>query len=335
MKSIYQLLILIITISSFSSCVSFRKFEDLERAKSSLDIKYSEAQDKLAANKKEIADLKERLVNLEEQNTTLTSDLTRSKEQYATLDATNRDLLDRYDRMLSQSEKVLNESSSEKANLTQQLALKQNELDRRERDLQKLEAAIAEKEKDTEQLSKDLEQLQKDLEAREKRVQELESAIAEKDAKLKALRDKVNQALLDFSASDLTVREENGKVYVSLSQNLLFKSGSKTINSEGKNAIRKLGAVLKGNPDIAVMVEGHTDTDGDENFNWDLSVGRATSVVKELTGAGVAPQKLTAAGRGEFFPVASNDTAEGKAQNRRTEIILTPNLDALYEIINN
>jgi chemotaxis protein MotB len=113
----------------------------------------------------------------------------------------------------------------------------------------------------------------------------------------------------------------------------LFASGSKTINTQGRQAIKQLAGVLNVNPDINITVEGHTDTDGEAAFNWDLSVGRATTIVKELTTNGVAPERVIAAGRGEYFPVAPNTTAQGKAQNRRTEIILTPKLDVLYDLL--
>ena len=253
-------------------------------------------------------------------------DLRTLQNRYDQLNKANEDLLKRYDRMLDQNEQMLESSSDERQKLMAQLTLKEQELDRRERQLQQLETEIEQREEETEALRQSLVE-------REARVNELESAIAEKEEKLNALRERINQALLGFSDADLTVREQNGKVYVSLSQNLLFPSGSKTINSAGKDAIQKVAEVLKNNPDIAITVEGHTDTDGDAAFNWDLSVGRATSVVKVLTANGVDPQRITAAGRGEFYPVASNDTAKGKAQNRRTEIILTPKLEALYELI--
>jgi len=230
-------------------------------------------------------------------------------------------LQQRYDRIIQLNEQLLETSSSEKKELTEQLAQKQEQLYQKEQELRIKEENIN--------------NLQANLTQREQRVQELEAAIAEKEAVLEAVRNKVNQALLGFSDADLSVTEKDGKIYVSLSQNLLFRSGSKTINSQGRNAISKLAEVLKQNPDIQITVEGHTDTDGDADFNWDLSVQRATSVIKELTDSGVDPKRIIASGRGEYFPVAPNTTSDGKAQNRRTEIILTPNLDALYEIINN
>lgn len=311
----------LLAISLFSSCVSMRKYEDLESMRSSLQVKYDEAQNQLQAAAQREQALNENLKKLEAQNQAVATELQTWKDRYTQLDQVNNSLQQRYDRIIALNEQLLSTTSSEKKQLTEQLSAKEDELYKKEQELRIKEQNIT--------------QLQSNLSQREQRVKELEAAIAEKEAKLAEVRNKVNQALLGFSASDLSVTEKDGKIYVSLSQNLLFPSGSKTINSQGKNALSKLAGVLKANSDIQITVEGHTDTDGDANFNWDLSVQRATSVIKELTANGVDPARITAAGRGEHFPVAPNDTATGKAQNRRTEIILTPNLDALYSIINN
>jgi chemotaxis protein MotB len=325
MRTILFSLVFIFTLSS---CVSYRKYEDTlaerNRFESQLNSQSSELESAQALNKQLQEELSQKSRKLEE----VKEDLRNAQDRYERLDHANRDLLDRYDRMMEQNERLLETSSDEKKELLAELTAKQIELDRREKKLKTLEQEVAQREKE-------VEALQSGLKEREQRVQELESAIAEKEEKLNTLKAKINEALLGFSDADLSVREENGKVYVSLSQNLLFSSGSKFINSAGKDAISKVARVLKSNPDIDITVEGHTDTDGEASFNWDLSVGRATAVVKELTKNGVDPKRVTASGRGEFYPVATNDTSSGKAQNRRTEIILTPKLDALYNIINN
>ena len=153
-------------------------------------------------------------------------------------------------------------------------------------------------------------------------------------AKINALRVKINQALHSFTDSDLTVSEKDGKIYVSLSHNLLFATGSSNIDWKGKKAIIQLAEVLNANPEIEIEVEGHTDSTGGAAQNWDLSVRRATSVVNVLTGQKVDPKRITASGRALYDPVDSNATAAGQAKNRRTEIILSPKLDELYKIIN-
>ncbi|TXB62064.1 OmpA family protein [Phaeodactylibacter luteus] len=326
MKKISSAFFALAIALGMSSCVSYQKYEDTLAERDKLQANYQDLETQLASSAESNRGLREENQSLSKRLAEAEQDLRTSRDRYSRLEKSNEDLMKRYDRMLEQNQQMLESSSDERKQLMAQLTLKEQELNRREQQLRQLEQAIEEKEAD-------VEALRQGLVEREARVNELEEAIAAKEAKLNTLRERINQALLGFSDADLSVREENGKVYVSLSQNLLFRSGSKTINTEGKDAIRKVAAVLKSNPDIGITVEGHTDTDGEAAFNWDLSVGRATSVVKVITDEGVDPARITAAGRGEFYPIASNDTAEGKAKNRRTEIILTPKLDALYQLI--
>ncbi|QZK89140.1 OmpA family protein [Flavobacterium sp. CHNK8] len=172
------------------------------------------------------------------------------------------------------------------------------------------------------------------------RLKELEDLIAAKEASMKKLKETLSKALNSFEGKGLTVEQKNGKVYVSMENKLLFNSGSWAVGSEGKKAVVELGKVLGDNPDISVLIEGHTDDDaftasGPIADNWDLSTKRATSIVGILSeNKKINKQNLTAAGRGEFSPLGSNATAEGKAKNRRIEIILTPRLDAIAEMLN-
>ncbi len=243
-----------------------------------------------------------------------------------------QDIERRYNELLEENKLLVNASSSETQQLSENLARTRMERDDKTRELDRLQQAMG---KLRAQLDACENSPAENCDEYRRQVNELNTLLNNKDAALLALKTKVNKALLGFSNSDLTVTEANGKVYVSLSQDLLFASGSDKIDWKGRSAIRKLGEVLKANPDINILVEGHTDSDGSAAKNWDLSVRRATAVVKELTGpGGVAPKKVTAAGRAFYVPVASNATTEGKAKNRRTDIILTPNLDDLYNLIN-
>lgn len=185
-----------------------------------------------------------------------------------------------------------------------------------------------------------LEKLKKELEDRSNRVAELENVIASKDAAMTALKNAISRALTDFEGKGLTVEQRDGKVYVSMENKLLFSSGSWAVGSEGRRAVQQLGSVLGDNPDIAVLIEGHTDNapyqgSGNLSGNWDLSTKRATSIVNILReNPEINAENLTAAGRGEFAPIATNDTPEGKAKNRRIEVILTPKLDELSKLLN-
>ncbi|RSK43985.1 OmpA family protein [Hymenobacter rigui] len=182
-------------------------------------------------------------------------------------------------------------------------------------------------------------QLSADLRSKEQRIAEMQRILEQKDAAVKALRQKVGDALLGFNSQDLQVTVRNGKVYVSLSEQLLFKSGSTKVDPKGQEALAKLATALKGNQDVNVLVEGHTDnvpiakgTAGMRD-NWDLSVLRATEITRILTQAGLPASQVTPSGRAQYVPVAINDTPANKALNRRTEIILTPKLDELFQIL--
>ena len=176
------------------------------------------------------------------------------------------------------------------------------------------------------------------LAEREATINELQAEIKAQNDRVSALLQSVKDALLGFSTDELTVTQKDGKVYVAMSDKLLFESGSAQVNKQGKEALGKLAEVLKKQNDIDVFIEGHTDTKPIKTVqfkdNWDLSVVRATSVVRILTkDYGVNPLQIVPSGRGEFMPVADNETADGRARNRRTEIIMAPRLDKLMDIL--
>lgn len=209
-----------------------------------------------------------------------------------------------------------------------------NENARLARDLKQNELLVKQKEAELNTLESKLKVVQIDLEAREKKVNELQATLAAKDAAVARLQETVARALLGFQNSGLTVVQKNGKVYVSLSEQLLFKSGSSTVDPRGKQAIQELGKVLETNTDISILVEGHTDDLGSDDVNWDLSVRRATSIVKILSeNAKIDAARMTAAGRGKHLPIDPAKTTEARTKNRRTEIILSPKLDDLFRIL--
>lgn len=187
--------------------------------------------------------------------------------------------------------------------------------------------------------SSEISKLSDDLAAREKRLKEVEDVLRKRDEATNALKEKLNQALLGFKKSGLTVDIKNGKVYVSLMDKLLFPSASIIIDEKGKQALTQLAGVLKQQPEINIAVEGHTDDQKINNLgqikdNWDLSVLRATSVVRYLTtNENVDGIRMTATGKGEFQPLDSNATPDGRSKNRRIEIVLSPKLDELYNLI--
>ena len=256
----------------------------------------------------------------------LTKDTLRTGKKYRELKKQFADLNKSYEFLLENNNSLLASNQKENQKLTKKLNALQKELEAKEDSLNKEQERM--------------EFLSQELQSREARVVELESLIARKDSAVQSLKKRIADALLNFDGKGLTVTHKDGKVYVSLENSLLFSSGSWKIDNNGKQALEELAKVLAENRDLNVVVEGHTDNDAFNGRtavkdNWDLSVMRATSIVKILlSNEGVNPEKITAAGRSEYVPLTSNDTPEGKATNRRTEIIITPDLGELVNFLN-
>lgn len=250
----------------------------------------------LALKEKENSGLRNNITDLTSKNKDLA-------DQYNNLSASNNDLQERY-------KNLVNENLSQTDKLSRALKAKSEELDTKE----------------------------KLLFDRERSLDELKQIIARQDSITNRLNSILRNALLGFNSDELSVEIKNGKVYVSMSDKLLFKSGSSTVEVKGREALKLLGGVLEKNIDIDILVEGHTDNVPIKTTiykdNWDLSVARATSIVRILTSDyKIAPTRLTASGKGEYFPKADNESPEGRAKNRRTEIILSPKLDELLQFL--
>ncbi len=308
MRNIYLYLLCLPLI--LGACVSQKKFNEVALLKDRAEIENDQLNKRIRLNEELIS----RLQQSDDQLRFLEKEHDRLQTSYQNVYAEKESIEKRCEDLLEQNRRIMTNASGEKEQLMKELSDQQQLLDTKEQELRAIERALIE---------------------REQKLTELTERMQTQDAKLAEVRNKVNQALLGFSAADLSVNEKNGKVYVSLSQNLLFPKGSKAIDKKGVEALSKLGEVLAANDDIYIHVEGHTDTDGSADLNWDLSVSRATAVTKVLTSSGANPARITAAGRAFFDPVAPNDTEANKSLNRRTDIILSPKLDELFDIIRN
>jgi len=317
---IKRLLILTLVIFTSTSCVSSKLYKELEGKYSNLKNDY----DTLNADSESVLSDKNTLQNQFDQlqseydatvleRNQLQQDVTALQKKY---DALN----DSYTALEQNSSKAIADNVQKNRELLAQLDAKETALAAENNRLLKLEA---------------------DMQERSQRIAELEALIASKDQAMRDLKDAISNALTAFEGKGLTVEQRDGKVYVSMENKLLFKSGSWAIGAEGRTAIEQLGTVLADNPDIAVLIEGHTDNDpfssgGQIANNWDLSTKRATAIVQILNeNEAINPESLTAAGRGEFAPIATNETNEGKARNRRIEVVLTPKLDEISKLLNN
>ena len=300
-------------------------------------------------SKKIYNDLENKFADLKKENRKLADDnegLNKTKNQLE-LDGTK--LKADYDKLKAEHDKlVVDYAAKDKSLKTLQAsynALEKDSNDALSSNINKNRELLAQLEAKEKSLAAEQDRLNKlksDLDASSKRLSELESYIAAKDANMKKLKETLLKSLKAFDGKGLTVHEKDGKVYVSMENKLLFQTGSWAVGAEGKTAVVEVGKVLAQNPDLSVLIEGHTDDDkilgniggGIEN-NWDLSTKRATAIVNILSeNKGINKQNLTAAGRGEFAPLMSNDTPEGKAKNRRIEIILRPKLDEISKMLN-
>ena len=310
----------LVVLGLTTSCVSKKIYQDLES-------KY--------------ADLKKERNALADENESLAAE----KNQ---LELDKNSLQTELDKTKAERDKLSNDYAATKKNLdnlkASYAALEKNSNDALESNMKKNRELLAELEAKQKALNAEQERLNKlknDLEASSTRLAELEKMMADKEAAMKKLKETLSKALNAFEGKGLSVEHRNGKVYVSMENKLLFESGSWTVGTDGKKAVKALGEVLAQNPEISVLIEGHTDNDkivgsiggGVEN-NWDLSTKRATAIVNILSeNKGIDKKNLTAAGRSEYAPLAGNETAEGKAKNRRIEIILTPKLDEISKLM--
>lgn len=336
----------ILTLIIWSSCVPTRQFQELKQKNEStvgerdslkstnetLTVQNTEMEAKLE-------ELTKRFDQLAEQKSNLKDSANFYKRQYKVYKTMYDDLSDSH----SKAEKG---RDAETQKLLAELQVNKEELQIKEDELRELEASLLAKQLELEDrdeillaLDSTLNLRKAQLEEQSRRMNELEQILHSKDSAVFALKAKITDALLGFENKGLTIQQRNGKVYVTMDEKLLFKSGRWDVDPKGQQAIKQIAQVLEQNKDINIVVEGHTDDvpmrgSGDVKDNWDLSVKRATAIVKILLqNSSMDPNRVTAAGRGPYMPVDAAKTTEARAKNRRTEIILTPKLDELFQIL--
>lgn len=310
-----KLIVLTVVSLLLSSCiVSKKKFDDMLAQKVKTESELNDKTTELDALNKNYSKLEGDFNQLKKDTLDLGSSLRQNQKKLAGLEAEHDQLNLMYKNLLNNSGKLNRDLTQQQQQL---LSIQQN-LEKTRRENDSLSTSLAE---------------------REKKVNELEQVLANKDKAVQDLKARISNALLNFKESDLTVKVKNGKVYVSLAEQLLFGSGSIEVDKKGVGALQQLAKALKDQKDITIMVEGHTDNvpiskkSAYMQDNWDLSVMRATSITKILVNGGVSPKQIVPAGKGEYTPLVANDTPQNKQKNRRTEIIITPDLDELFKIL--
>jgi len=235
---------------------------------------------------------------------------------------------------LSDSAKLANQVND----LQQNISELKSQISSQQSNISDLQNQLNQTKQEAQNRGSQLQQSQQELASQQQKLQQLQALVDQQRSKSEELRKRMADALVGFNSNELTVSQKNGRVYVSLQESLLFPSGSAVVNPKGKDALAKLAQVLNVNPDISVNIEGHTDSipirGGKYEDNWALSVARATSIVRILVNDyQVDPTRVIASGHSSYDPVATNSTPEGRAANRRTEIILSPKLDELYKLL--
>lgn len=309
----------VVLLALTASCVSKKVYTDLENKFADLKKENRKLQDESEDCAKTKADLDMAYASLREELAKTKADRDKLHSDYTAADKNFKTLQSSYTALEKNSDDALKSNMDKNRDLLAQLEAKQKALSAEQAKFDKLKG---------------------DLQTNSQRLAELEGLMASKDASMKKLKETLSKALNSFEGKGLTVQQKNGKVYVSMENKLLFSSGSWAVGTEGRRAVVEVGKVLGANPDISVLIEGHTDDDayggsGPIADNWDLSTKRATAIVSILAeNKSINKQNLTAAGRSEFAPLMSNSSPEGKAKNRRIEIILTPKLDEISKMLN-
>jgi chemotaxis protein MotB len=325
-------LFFLIPILIASSCVPASHFQEMKKAR----VQSEQERDSLLISNKRlevmITEMEARLAILDKEINQLLKDSTDRAFMLRNINTELAITKAQFNELQETQESILKGSARETTRLLQQLQTTQVELMAREDRLKEMENDLHAKERV-------LNQVKFDLDKRNARLVELEGILSRQDSLVNALHNTISGALRGFEGQGLTVYERNGKVYVSLEEQLLFQTGSTTVDPNGVRALKDLANVLEKNADINIMIEGHTDdvpvTAGPRmRDNWDLSVLRATSIVRILLeDTTINPQRFIVAGRGEYMPVAQGQATEARRKNRRTEIILTPRLDELFRIL--
>lgn len=329
-KNTTHLLAAILIISTMA-CVPARKLDELQVKYDQLDSDYSLLKTMKEYGDTSLAELKSKYTKLEAEYTDVVYKCEEQKAAYEKTEASYKILNENYKNLVNSNENTKKDLRYELERLDKELDIKKGELFAKEA---KLEAQQTEANK----LKTDLEALSTSLIEREKRVNELETKLVAQEKAVTDLKNKLTESLIGYKNSGISVVEKEGKIYVSLDNSLLFASGKTDIDWKGKTALLKVAESLQNLEDFDIVVEGHTDNQAMNSStikdNWDLSVLRATSVVRYMTTDGkMDPIKIIPSGRSKYVPVNAEDTKEARAENRRIEIILTPKLDQLMNII--
>jgi len=358
-KFFLTLSILIFSILGLQSCVSQLKYNRLSTEVSGLRNERDEALKRSESSKIDVIRLDKDNKKLEDENTKLKLDSAQSGAMYRKNKQLLNDVFDKYDRLDKSYNSLLANSSSERGFTEKEIQRKEADLTKKEKELSEMKAQIAQAQSELDKRKDESAKLTQDVGAKDSKIKDMEIQLAARDKALLEVKAKMTSALLTLNNTNLQVSQKEGKVFVVLPNQTLFSTGSYLLQPAGSDAIQKVAQVLIQNPDLMVSVEGHTDASPFKpaaptpvkkgkkvakkpgpkpaagiKDNWDLSSLRAATVARALYIQGISGSRISATGKGEFYPLDISMSEEAKMRNRRIEIVISPNLSKLYELIN-
>lgn len=315
-----------------SSCVSQKKYNELANScQFTKDSLYNELAN-CNSNLKKTTALEEQL---EKNVVSLRADSLSKKRQIENLTSQNTELKQLNTNLTNKQSAMMKQQAAESKKTLEELQIAREKLQNREDELDSIQLSLEQERKNLDKIRKELGIKDNEILAKNKQIAEMEEILRKKDSATVALRNKIEKALNGFEGQGLNITHRDGKIYLVLDESLLFSVGKSDVAQKGQEVLKNLASVLEQNPDINIQIEGHTDNTGGTKINWELSTKRALAISQILLdNSSIDGKRITVSGRGQYCPVDNTNTAEGRAKNRRSEIILTPDLQELYDILN-
>lgn len=326
--------ILIFALSSvlISSCVSNKKYNELAACK---QLSIDSLTSVLYICQKNLSETTTLEEELETKVVALRADSLSKKRQIENLTLENAELKQLNTNLSNKQSAMIKQQAEESKKTLAELQSAREKLQNREDELDSIQLSLEQERKNLDKIREELGIKDNEILLKNKQIADMEEILRKKDSTTLALRTKIEKALVGIAGQGLNIEQRDGKIYLVLDESLLFSVGKSEIATKGQEVLKNLAVVLEQNPDINITIEGHTDNTGGAKINWELSTKRALAISQILLdNSKIEGKRITVAGRGQYCPVDNTNTAEGRAKNRRSEIILTPDLQELYDILN-
>ncbi|MCQ2958663.1 MAG: OmpA family protein [Bacteroidales bacterium] len=324
--------VLALCIATLSACVSQKKYQELE---SNCHFAQDSLLSALTICRYDLEKTTALEEDLESKVVSLRNDSLSKKRQIENLTAQNAELKQLNTNLTNKQSAMIKQQAEESKRTLAELQTAREKLQNREDELDSIQLSLEQERKNLDKIRQELGIKDNEILLKNKQIADMEEVLRKKDSTTLALRNKIEKALIGFEDQGLNIEQRDGKIYLVLDESLLFSVGKSDVAAKGQEVLKNLANVLGQNPDINIEVEGHTDNTGGAKVNWELSTKRALAISQILLeNANIEGKRITVSGRGQYCPIDNSNTAEGRAKNRRSEIILTPDLQELYDILN-